>query len=110
MTEPPKQDTQRDRKPVPDQVTVRGDAAALHEFASALEGTLRPEVRGFVIPDSAEAYSEAADNNALAALHSAGFVICNPGTPDPALATGEFGLNWPGADLAEVVDAIGEVA
>jgi hypothetical protein len=107
MTEPEKQDTQRDRKPVPDQVVIRGDAGALKETADALGGhPLQSEVRAFAIPTDAEAYSEAIDNGAVAALHKAGFIICNPGTSEPALAQGEFGLNFPGVELTEVIESI----
>jgi len=102
-----KQDTQRDSKPVPDQVTVRGDANALRDFAEALAGKpVRDGVRAFVIPADTEAYSEALDSGAITALHDAGFTICNPGTPEPALAQGEFELSVPGAELTEVVEAI----
>ncbi|MBZ0136232.1 MAG: hypothetical protein K8I27_07660 [Planctomycetes bacterium] len=107
MPDTGKQDTQRDTKPVPDQVTLRGNAPALREFADALAGkAVRAGVRACVIPDSAEAYSEAIDNGAITTLHDAGFTICNPGTPDPALAQGEFGLSVPGAELTDVVEAI----
>ena len=102
-----KQDTQRDSKPVPDQVTVSGTATALKEFAEALAGKpVREGVRAYVIPTDAEAYSEALDNGAVTALHSAGFNICDPATPEPALAPGEFELSVPGAELTEVVEAI----
>ena len=81
MTEATKEDTQRDRKPVPDQVVIRGDAAALKQVTEALgDGVLQPAVRAFAIPADAEAYGEAIDNGAIAALHKAGFVICNRGT------------------------------
>lgn len=107
MTDAEKQDTQRDRKPVPDQVVVRGDADLLKQVADALAGhTVQRDVRAFVIPTSAESYSEAIDNGAVATLHRAGFVLCSPNTPDPALAQGEFGLNHPGVELTEVVEAI----
>lgn len=107
MPETGKQDTQRDRKPVPDQVTLRGDAALLKQAAEALHGRpLRAGVRGYVIPDNAEFCTEAIDNGAVTALHQAGFVICSPGTKDPALAQGEFGLAHPGAELSEVIEAI----
>jgi hypothetical protein len=102
-----KQDTQRDSKPVPDQVTVRGDADALKEFAGALAGKpVREGVRAYVIPADAEAYSEALDSGAIGALHDAGFSICDPAMPEPALAPGEFELSVPGAELTEVVEAI----
>ncbi|MCA8910264.1 MAG: hypothetical protein KDB82_01050 [Planctomycetes bacterium] len=107
MPDTDKQDTQRDRKPVPDQVVVRGDANALKEIADALGGkTLQPNVRAFAIPASNEAYSEAIDNGAVAALHAAGFTICNPATSDPELSQGEFGLNYPAVELTEVVESI----
>jgi hypothetical protein len=103
---PDKEDTQRDGKPVPDQVTVRGDAAILQTVADALRGrALQAGVRGFVIPADAPAYAEALDNGALAALHAAGFVICAPGTLDPALAPGEFGMNLPAEGDSAAVDA-----
>lgn len=107
MPDTDKQDTQRDRKPVPDQVVIRGDAAALKEAADALAGHgIHGTVRAFAIPADAEAYSEAIDNGAVAALHKSGFVICNPSTPDPALAHGEFGLNFPAVTISEVVEAV----
>ena len=107
MPDTDKQDTQRDRKPVPDQVVIRGDAAALKETADALGACrLQPGARAFAIPTDAEAYGEAIDNGAVATLHKAGFIICNPATPDPALAQGEFGLNWPGNELTEVLESI----
>lgn len=107
MPDAAKQDTQRDRKPVPDQVTLRGDAALLKQAAEALAGKpLRAGVRGYVIPADAEACTEAIDNGAISALHQAGFTICDPATPKPALAQGEFELAIPGAELNEVVEAI----
>lgn len=107
MTDAEKQDTQRDRKPVPDQVVIRGDAGVLRNVADALGiNAIQREVRAFAIPASNEAYSEAIDNGALAALHTAGFVICNPSTPDPALAQGEFGLTYPAVELNELVEAV----
>ncbi|MCB9933505.1 MAG: hypothetical protein H6841_08800 [Planctomycetes bacterium] len=107
MPDTGKQDTQRDRKPVPDQVTLRGDAKALKEVAEALAGKpLHAGVRGYVIPADADAYTEAIDNGAIAALHQSGFTICDPATPKPALAQGEFELAIPGANLTEVVEAI----
>ena len=107
MPDTGKQDTQRDTKPVPDQVTVSGDAKVLKEFAEALAGRpVREGVRAYVIPSSAEAYSEALDSGAIAALHDAGFTICDPATPEPALAQGEFELSIPGTELTEVVEAI----
>ena len=107
MTDAEKQDTQRDRKPVPDQVVVRGDASVLRDIADALGGHgLQRDVRAFAIPTNNESYSEALDNGSVEALHQAAFVICNPAAPDPALAQGEFGLNYPGVELTEVVEAI----
>lgn len=104
---PQSEDTQRDRKPVPDQVTIRGDAAALMQAAEALAGRkLQPSVRAFVTPADAAAYSEAIDNGAIEALHSAGFVICAPGTPDPALAQGEIGMRLPGTALGDMMEAV----
>jgi hypothetical protein len=104
---PDKQDTQRDGKPVPDQLTLRGSAGTLIEAASALAGRhLQPVVRAFVIPDDAAAYSEAIDNRAIEALHRAGFVVCAPLTPDPALAQGEIGMRVPGTSLADTMDAV----
>lgn len=107
MPDAAKQDTQRDRKPVPDQVTLRGDAALLKQAAEALAGKpLRAGVRGYVIPADVDACTEAIDNGAITALHNAGFTICDPATPNPALAPGEFELAIPGAELNEVVEAI----
>ncbi|MCG3182574.1 MAG: hypothetical protein ICCCNLDF_00638 [Planctomycetes bacterium] len=107
MPDAAKQDTQRDRKPVPDQVTLRGGAALLKQAAEALAGKpLRAGVRGYVIPADSEAYTEAIDNGAILTLHKAGFVICSPGTKDPAMAQGEFGLAFPGAELNDVIQAI----
>jgi homoaconitase/3-isopropylmalate dehydratase large subunit len=104
---PKAEDTQRGSKPVPDQVTIRGDAAALSRVAEALAGRrLQRDVRAFVIPDDAAAYSEAIDGGAIAALHGAGFVICAPGTDDPALAQGEMGLRVPDSSLADTMDAV----
>jgi hypothetical protein len=101
------EDTQRDTKPVPDQVTIRGDAAALSRVAEALTGRrLQRGVRAFVIPDDAAAYGEAIDGGAIAALHSAGFVICAPGTDDPTPAQGEMGLRMPDSSLAATMDAV----
>jgi hypothetical protein len=103
---PDKQDTQRDAKPVPDQVTVRGDAAALRDAADKLLAhKLNTSVRGFVIPTDAIAYSEAIDNGAISVLHAAGFVICSPGTVDPALAQGEIAMRVPETPLSDMIEA-----
>lgn len=104
---PDKEDTQREQKPVPDQLTLRGDATALRHAADTLAARkLSPAVRAFVIPADNEAYAEAIDNGAIAALHAAGFIICAPGTIDPALATGEVGMRIPGDKPADSMDAI----
>jgi hypothetical protein len=104
---PSAEDTQRDAKPIPDQLVIRGDATALRYAADSLVSrTLNPAVRGFVIPTDNEAYTEAIDNGAIAALHAAGFVICAPGTTDPALATGEVGRRIPGTGPADSMDAV----
>jgi hypothetical protein len=103
---PQAEDTQREAKPVPDQVVIRGDAIALRHAADALAArSLTPAVRGFVIPEDSQAYADAIDNGAVAALHAAGFIICAPGTPEPALAPGEVGMRIPGNELADTMDA-----
>ena len=104
---PEKEDTQREQKPVPDQLTLRGDATDLRHAADTLASRkLSPAVRAFVIPADAQAYAEAIDNGAIEALHAAGFIICAPGTPEPALATGEVGSRIPGDEPADSMDAV----
>jgi homoaconitase/3-isopropylmalate dehydratase large subunit len=100
------EDTQREAKPVPDQVVIRGDAVALNQAADALNGRcVRTGVRAFVVPADAAAFSEAIDSGAIADLQAAGFVICNPGT-EPALAQGETGLTVPDSPLADTLNAV----
>ncbi len=90
-----------------DQVTVRGDAPKLREFADALNTRrVRDGVRAFVIPADRAAYVDAIDNGAIAALHNAGFTICDPETPDPAVARSETAKQWPGEDTAGLIDEI----
>lgn len=90
-----------------DQVTVRGDAPKLREFADALKARcVRDGVRAFVIPVDRATYVDAIDNGAIAALHNAGFTICDPETPDPAVAKGETAKAWPGEETAGLIDEI----
>jgi hypothetical protein len=101
---PESEDTQRDHKPTPDQVTVRGDAAALKQAADTLAGRrLQPGVRAFAIPTDATAYGEAIDNGAIQTLLDAGFIVCAPGTGDPALAQGEIGMCVPAGTMDAVL-------
>ena len=89
------------------QVTIRGDAGKLREFADGLNGRrVRDGVRAFAIPADNESYSEAIDNGAIKALHTAGFTICNPGTTDPATAQGETTKTWPGEQLDTLLKSI----
>lgn len=89
------------------QLTVRGDAPKLREFADRLTGKrIREGVRAFAIPADSQSYSEAIDNGAISALHAAGFTICDPDTDDPALAKGETGVAWPGEDFEDVFSEI----
>jgi hypothetical protein len=87
------------------QVTIRGDAGTLRQAADLLgKRVVAQGTRAFVIPAETEQYSAAIDNGAIKALTRAGFIICAPGTPDPAIADGERDIRHPGATLPEAID------
>lgn len=88
------------------QVTIRGNADTLLQSAKALgKRSVKPGVRAFVIPQDNEQYGEAIDNGAIPTLHKAGFKICAPNTPDPAVTEEETAIAHPGAELADVLAA-----
>lgn len=86
------------------QATIRGNAETLLQAAKALgKRKVKPGTRAFVIPQDNEQYAEAIDNGAIRALHKAGFTICAPNTPGPALAEGDTDVAYPGEVLEELL-------